>query len=82
MYRKKINDVKAAVVTAILSILESATSPYIPERLLNSLDSGISQSLSPKCLLLLTPFPSTQISTYVLQYTRQSPEHSTLDTRH
>jgi hypothetical protein len=60
MYRKKINDVKAAVVTAILSILESATSPYIPERLLKSLDSGKLPAMSQKCFFALGPEPFTR----------------------
>lgn len=40
VYRAKIKDLKAAVVTAILSILESVTTPYVPGRLLSALDTG------------------------------------------
>ena len=38
-YSKNINGLKAAVVNVLVSILECVDSPYIPERMLASLDS-------------------------------------------
>ena len=39
-YQRQINDLKSATATTLLSLLECVDHPYIPERMLASLDSN------------------------------------------